>query len=91
MTKPTAYDGIPTTGITSLDRGPAELHVATSGSQALVTGLSAGDIVRLYDLQGRSVVVLTAQGESLDIDLGGMARGVYVLKTKQGSCKIDVK
>lgn len=91
MTKPTAYDGIPTTGITSLDRGQTVLHVATSGSQALVTGLSAGDIVRLYDLQGRSVVVLTAQGESLDIDLGGMARGVYVLKTKQGSCKIDVK
>ena len=91
MTKPTAYDGIPTTGISSLDRGQAVLHVATSGSQALVTGLSAGDIVRLYDLQGRSVVVLMAQGESLDIDLGGMARGVYVLKTKQGSCKIDVK
>lgn len=48
-----------------------------------VSGLLAGSVVRLIDLQGRELVTaLGVEGETVLLDVRGLAGGVYVLEVR---------
>lgn len=45
----------------------------------VVSGLSSGTMLRMYDLTGKVVYAATAAGESHTVDLGGMTQGIYLI------------
>lgn len=53
-----------------------------------VSGISAGQVVQVYAMDGGLLFSKTAQGNLMDINLSGYPSGVYILKTKDFSTKV---
>lgn len=49
--------------------------------------LFAGEMVRVFDQQGREVVRTTVQGERTTLDVGALVNGVYLLRVGEGAVR----
>ena len=80
----TSIKDVPATGSTSTT--PAS-NVAFSN--ATISGLKAGALVRVYNISGVAVSTLTADAEGkVSVDLNNLPKGVYILSTPSKSFKV---
>ncbi len=61
-------------------------QVNVQNGQAILTGLSLGEIITIYNLQGTAIYIQQANSEMVSINLP--VRGVYVVKVGNQSVKI---
>lgn len=79
-----------TTGIQSLTAAGASSNVTikANGSEVSVSGLQAGTLVAVYDMNGRMAARVKAQGESVSLDATSLKSGVYVVRAGNKAVKI---
>lgn len=84
------FSGIATTGIKSVNKTGSSDNVMISAnhSQLSVSGMKAGTMVGVYDMNGRMVVSAKAQGENIDIDATGLQPGAYIVRVGNKAVKI---
>ncbi len=79
-----------TTGIESVYNGVGKEKVVlpTKASRCLqISGLACGTEVGVYSVDGKLIKNAVSTGDALNIDVSDMAKGTYVLKTKQSKVK----
>ncbi len=76
------------TGIENInaDNGKITLPTKTS-NRLLLSGLKAGTEVCIFSVDGRLIKKVTADGDSLCINVADIAKGTYVLRTKFSDVK----
>ncbi len=57
------------------------------GDNLYVSGVSAGETVMVYNLNGQLVASAVAQGSSVTVAVGGLDNGVYIVKAANGTAK----
>lgn len=57
----------------------------------MVSGLNAGEVVTVFDVNGRVVAEKEAEGTEVRISLGGVVPGVYMVRTENAVQKVIVK
>jgi len=80
VSSPTGSEAIAATAFTAYPN-------PTSG-QVTVTGLAAGEVIKVYSLSGSLVATFTATSETSVIDLTNLPQGLYSLTTTKGAVKI---
>lgn len=75
-----------TTGINAIENG-----AQVSGGQAFLSNLSDGEAVRVYSISGKLVLSTKAEGGNAQLDLAGLGRGIYIIRTAKTSTKVIIK
>lgn len=57
------------------------------GDNLYVSGVSAGETVMVYNLNGQLVASAVAQDSSVTVAVGGLDKGVYIVKAAAGTAK----
>lgn len=89
--KPTPYEGVVTTGISAVEQNHVTIYPNPTSSSISVDGLSCGEVVKVYDLNGREVARQSAINGRVTIDLSSVSKGLYLLKTRNANHKIVVR
>lgn len=84
------FSGISTTGIKAAGTAaqPDKVTIQAGRSQLTISGTTAGQLVGVYDMNGRMVVRTKAQGQSLDIDATALQPGAYIVRVGNKAVKI---
>lgn len=91
ITAPTEYEGEQSTGINDVNTNNESSVLSYDGNTLTVRGLTAADIVNIYDASGRQVMKTTVGKEELSIDMSRMPQGIYVARCKTAKLKFMVK
>ena len=62
---------------------PATDYIVVEGKE--------GDVVRVYDLDGKCITQCTIHSAQCTIDASNWATGSYIIKSNTASCKVIVK
>ena len=68
-----------TTGIEQVGNHKFTAYPSPTDGPLTITGLKPGTTVRLYNIVGTQVTTLTAEAETITIDISHLARGLYLL------------
>lgn len=63
-------------------------NIKMTDDMLVVTGISANEVVSVYDAKGAKVSSAKAENGTISISLGNLPNGVYVVKSKNVSYKI---
>ena len=76
------------TGLPYIGASQLSIYPNPTTGPATITGLTNGDLIKIYNMSGTLVGTYTAAGEELTIDISNLSKGTYLLKTNTGSFKI---
>lgn len=76
------------TGIDAVSAMPLSLSPNPASHSVHLGGLAVGATITLVDQQGRELMHLTAQAESLSLDLSSLPRGIYYLRSAGRTAKL---
>lgn len=76
------------TGIENINADKEIISLPTKATnRLLLSGLTAGTEVCIYSVDGRLIKKATATGDSLSISVADIAKGTYMLRTKNSDVK----
>ena len=76
------------TGLEYINKQTLLAYPNPTSSQVTISGIAPGTVLRIYTFSGALLGKYTSTDERITIDISNLAKGIYLIKTDDGFCKI---
>ena len=76
------------TGLEYINKQTFLAYPNPTSSQVTISGIAPGTVLRIYTFSGALLGKYTSTDERITIDISNLAKGIYLIKTDDGFCKI---